>query len=1055
MIRKEIILLFLLTLAGQIFSQDYNFRSFSSAEGLAQSYVYSILQDSRGYLWIGTGDGLTRYDGFAFKNFTTADSLAENFINCGISDGKCLWLGHMNGRLSYYNGKEFMAVDIPQSTMSPVTCFARNSNGRIWAGTYADGLVELNRESGVAKHYLFKDQMAVVSFAFINHVEMLVGTTSGLLYCRLGESNDVEIIRSVSEIPESKITCIQKMRNGSGFYIATENDGIFRLYTEGNNIRISGFDTGKGNELTGIQGIFEDSRSDLWVCTFGSGLIKMDLSLQGELLKVSYFNSPNGFASDNVKTLFEDREGNLWSGNYGEGITQITPKTFSILTFDKPVYGNNIFSIYIDRQYKWIGTGNGLVKMSQQTGGIVRFYDKDSGLPKDTVTSVFSINEKEIWIGTVKNGLFRMDLVHERIRKYPMGSGTLENSITCITGKGDHIWIGTKKGLCHLNNATGAINWYTISQGGLPHNVINGLFIDKSGKIWVSTRSNILTYILDDKVNKIPVSSATGILILGPVTEDKDSRIWAGSTGNGVFMIGSDSIRNLTIKEGLLSNYCYSIICDSSNNLWVGHKDGLSRIRTSDFSVKPIQNIKSETDRYQFNPGAAFRDPWERIWLGSDKGLVSYDPSFEYTRFPPPVLGFTSIKINDEERDIQEKMILPPGDYKIQIGYLGISLKEPSLVKYQYKLEGYDDWSEITGSASVTYNHLQEGSYTFILNAASGDGAVSENPLTMVIIIKKPFWEKVWFYVVMVLSLILLIFFYIKRREYKFRIERKILEEKVTERTIEIMHQKDEIQLQRDLIDKKNEDITSSIMYARQIQNAILPPQELMEKLLPDSFIMNRPKDIVSGDFFWLAEKEGKIVFTVADCTGHGVPGAFMSLLGITLLNEIVNVQGIIRSDAIVTNLRERVIQSLQQSRKDATTSDGIDIALCVLLKERNILQYTGGMNDLVYIRDGELQIVKADHLSVSVVYEDSPPFTMKEIDFKKGDVFYLFSDGYQDQFGGDRNKKYLNHRFYQSLLEIYELPMAKQKEILEQRLREWMKGNIQTDDITVMGIRL
>jgi ligand-binding sensor domain-containing protein/serine phosphatase RsbU (regulator of sigma subunit) len=1053
MIRKEIILLFLLALAGQLSSQNYNFHSFSSQEGLAQSYVYSILQDARGYLWVGTGDGLTRYDGFGFKNFTTADSLADNFINCGISDGKCLWLGHMNGRLSYYNGKAFKAVDIPQSTMSPVTCFARGSDGRIWAGTYGDGLVELNGESGVARHFGFKDQIAVVSFAFIDNVEMLVGTASGLFYCRLGESNVVEIIRSVSEIPESKITCIQKMRNGSGFYVATENDGIFQLNTQSKEFRISGIDMG-GNEFASIQGILEDSRSDLWVCTFGSGLIKMDLSLQGELLKVSYFNGTGGFASNNVKTLFEDREGNLWSGNYGEGITQITPKTFSIFTFDRPEFGNNIFSMYFDRQYKWIGTGNGLVKMNQQTGEIVRFYNKDSGLPKDTVTSIFSVNDKEIWIGTEKNGLFRMDLLHDRIRKYPIGSGNLENSITCITGKGDHVWIGTKKGLCHLNNASGSISWYTISQGGLPHNVINGLFIDRSGKIWVSTQSNILSYIQDEKVYKIPVSSATGILVLGPVTEDKDSHIWAGSTGNGVFMIGPDSIRNLTMNEGLLSNYCYSIICDSNNNLWVGHKEGLSRIRTRDFSVKPIQNIKDVTDRYQFNPGAAFKDPWERIWLGSDKGMVSYDPSFEYTRFPSPVLGFVSIKINDEEKDIQEKMILPPGDYKIQIGYIGINLKEPSLVKYQYKLEGYDDWSEITSSSSVTYNHLQEGTYTFILYASSGDGAVSENPLIMVIIIKRPFWEKVWFYGLMVLSLILLIFTYIKRREYKFRIERKILEEKVTERTIEIMHQKDEIQLQRDLIDKKNADITSSILYALDIQKAILPPLELINKMFPDSFILYRPKDIVSGDFYWLTERESKIVFAVADCTGHGVPGAFMSLLGITLLNEIVNDHGILRSDSIVEVLRERVIQSLRQSRKDITTSDGLDIALCVLDRHREVIQFTGGMNDLVYIRKGELEVVKADHLSVSAVYEDSAPFTKNEIAYQKGDVFYLFSDGYQDQFGGDKNKKYLAHRFFKTLLEIYTLPMIDQKAILEQNLVDWMKDNIQTDDITVMGIR-
>ena len=133
------------------------------------------------------------------------------------------------------------------------------------------------------------------------------------------------------------------------------------------------------------------------------------------------------------------------------------------------------------------------------------------------------------------------------------------------------------------------------------------------------------------------------------------------------------------------------------------------------------------------------------------------------------------------------------------------------------------------------------------------------------------------------------------------------------------------------MIDEKNANITSSIKYASNIQNAVLPPIELIDKLLPDNFILSKPKDIVSGDFYWLAEKDNKIVFTVADCTGHGVPGAFMSLLGITLLNEIVNIQGITRSDVIVTELRDSLIHSLQQSRKDITTSDGFDIALCVL----------------------------------------------------------------------------------------------------------------------------
>ena len=502
-----------------------------------------------GYLWVGTENGLFRYNGFKFENYTTSDSLADNFITCGISDGECLWFGHWNGRLSYFNGKKFIAVNIPQPDLSPITHFAKSPDGQIWVSTYSDGLLKLSKDTGVIKHYLFKDQTIIISFDFLGDNELLVGTNTGLLYCRLKESGEIEIIRPVSEIPESKITCIQKMRNKSGFYIATENDGIFQLTNEDNLFKVSKIIADPDFDFTGIQDIYEDSQSNLWLCSKGNGLIKMSYSASGELTKIIYFNKANGFVTDNVKTVYEDREGNIWSGNYGQGLTLITPKTFSVYKFDNPLYGNNIFSICLNQQYRWIGTENGLVKMDQLTGKIVKFYGKGSGLPKDTVTTIYSTDGKELWIGTGRNGVFRMDVGNEKILKYPIENGVLENSITIITGKGEQVWIGTKKGLWNINSGTNSKNWYSINQGGLPHNFINCLYLDRTGKLWISTPGSTLAYIQDEKVFKIPLNSLSGNLTLGPITEDTDSRIWVGSNGNGVFMIQSDSIVNLTVKK--------------------------------------------------------------------------------------------------------------------------------------------------------------------------------------------------------------------------------------------------------------------------------------------------------------------------------------------------------------------------------------------------------------------------------------------------------------------------------------------------------------------------
>ena len=1047
---KRILIFLLWVLSSHAFSQNYNFRTFNSVDGLTQSYIYSIIQDVHGYLWVGTGDGLYKYNGFTFEKYTTTDSLADNFITCSINDGENLWFGHSNGKVSHFNDKKFHSLSFPESKLSRITHFAKSPDGHIWASSYSDGLWELSEKGDVFRHKLFKDKTSIVTFEFLNDNELLVGTNGGLLYCRLKESGEIEIIRHVEEIPDSKVTCIQKMRNKSGFYVATENDGIFKLIIEDKLFNVSKIIADQDSDFTGIQEIYEDNRPDLWLSSFGNGLIKLIFTSSGKLSKIDYLDNVNGFAT-NVKTVFEDREGNLWCGSYGQGLTQITPKTFSVLKFDV-FYGNDIFSICFDSQFRWIGTENGLLKMDLATGKIIKFYGKGSGLPKDTVTSVYSSDGKELWIGTGKNGVFRMSPGNDKVLKYPLGEEALENSITCITGKGEQVWIGTKKGLCSINTVTNSVKWYTISQGGLPHNYVTCLFIDRTGILWVATHSNTLAYIQDEKVMKVASNSIGGIL---SITEDLNFQIWMGSNGNGVYKIEADSIPNISVKEGLLSNYCYSVICDDHNNIWVGHKGGLSRIRVSDFSLKPIQHIENISDNYQFNSNAIVKDQKGKIWFGSDNGLVSYDPSMENPKQSPPVLGITAIKINDVEKDISDKINLSPGNYKIRFDFLGISLKEPTLVTYQYKLEGYDQWSEITKNTSITYNHLTEGRYIFILHASSGDGAVSENPLTISIIINKPLWKKWWFYLANAILLITLAFIYIKRREIKFLAEKRILEEKVRERTAEIQRQKNEIELKRDEINEKNTNITASIKYASRIQNAVLPPYELIDKLLPDNFILSKPKDIVSGDFFWLAEKDYKTIFTVADCTGHGVSGAFMSLLGITFLNEIVNIEGITRSVDIVDKLREKIIHSLQQGRKDIPSSDGMDIALCVMDKQHRTIQYTGGMSNLVFIRDGKLEVLRGDRFSVCVAYINSAPFTMKEFEYKTGDVLYLFSDGYPDQFGGEHDRKYFVHRLYVELLDIHRLPLTKQKEILDKNHNEWMGDNEQTDDITVLGIRL
>jgi serine phosphatase RsbU (regulator of sigma subunit)/Tfp pilus assembly protein PilF len=263
-----------------------------------------------------------------------------------------------------------------------------------------------------------------------------------------------------------------------------------------------------------------------------------------------------------------------------------------------------------------------------------------------------------------------------------------------------------------------------------------------------------------------------------------------------------------------------------------------------------------------------------------------------------------------------------------------------------------------------------------------------------------------------------------------------------------------EIKHQRDQIFQQKQEITDSIHYARRIQNAILPPETMLNRLA-DHFILYKPRDIVSGDYYWMTQKDDSTVVVAADCTGHGVPGALMSMLGISFMNEIVNKSDMPQPNEILNKLRENVVNSLHQKGVEGETQDGMDLSLCIINHEKTKLQFAGAYNPLYLIRDDVLIEYKPDKMPIGIYKDKTDSFTNHEINIHAGDVLYLLTDGYVDQFGGPKAKKFMVKKFKDLLLEIYKKTMKEQKEILSSILDEW-KGNIdQIDDILVMGIRI
>ncbi len=264
----------------------------------------------------------------------------------------------------------------------------------------------------------------------------------------------------------------------------------------------------------------------------------------------------------------------------------------------------------------------------------------------------------------------------------------------------------------------------------------------------------------------------------------------------------------------------------------------------------------------------------------------------------------------------------------------------------------------------------------------------------------------------------------------------------------------EKITRQREELELKNRNITDSLVYASYMQQALLPSEDFFKSIIPDSFIFFKPKDIVSGDFYWITKKDDRIFVVAADCTGHGVPGALMSMIGVELLNKLILDQDIMQPSEILGILGKGIARTFGSENYDKSTllKDGMDIGLCAIDEKKAEIQYSGAFFPMYIIRDNKLTEIKGDRMSVGVPGELS--FTNKTMKMEPGDIIYMFSDGYADQFGGPNNKKFMYRRFRHLLLTIHRFPMDEQKIIIQDSIETWRRESEQVDDMIVIGIR-
>ena len=1067
----------LLILPTKIKAQQNNFRIFSIEQGLPQSTVFEIVQDKRGYLWIGTnGGGVCRFDGLNFVTFSKKNGVSGNVIRSVFEDSRGrLWIGTDDG-ITLFDGYDFKAINEKQGFSGKnVLCISENDNQDVLAGTSDGGLNIIrytNDSLQISK--ITKNEGLITNFIF----DAIKGPNNKLWLAMVGGINIINLDDSLPgiqhlmkglNIPSHIITTLEADKSGN-LWCGSLNEGLFKIENAFNNdsAKVARFKSVEAFQNQTIWDILCDSDGCIWIATDKTGVIKIDKSNLENVTpdNLITYNQTHGLPSNQVLKVYEDSEGNIWMGTNGNGLCQFLGDHFTHYTTNEGLPGNQVFSICQNKKGDyWLGTyGGGLVKMQlKNEKPVFQYFTTKNGLPDDFISSLTLTPDQTLWIATSNRGIGKFE--NNKWKSYNKNDGLVNDHVYCIfsDSKGN-IWCGTQGG---ISKFTGH-KFINISQyEGLIHNEVQTIIEDKKGNIWFGTLGGLSW---TDGRLMTDYDETDGLVEkrVKALAEDNKGNIWIGTFGGGLFRynhnIDSVPITYITDEKLLGSNNIYSLIFQNDSVLIVGTDNGFNKVYLD--SRKNIKFVKNydKSDGFigiENNLNALYKDRSGNIWFGTVKGLTQCNPSKEKINNQPPRTHITDLRLFFENIDWGEKtdsikpwfripasLELPYSKNHLTFKFSGVSLKNPYKIRYSFMLEGLDEsWSPPSMQKEASYPGLSPGKYSFKVKAGNENNIWNTEPIVFNFIIKPPFWQRWWFYLSIAAIVAISIIAYIKYRERQLKIENRILEEKVKERTRKIEKQKLEIE-------EKNKYILDSIGYAKRIQDAVMPSKEKLDKILPEYFILFKPRDIVSGDFYWITHKDNKIIIVAADCTGHGVPGAFMSMLGVAFLNEIVNKSSISSANKILNQLRNNVKQTLSQSGRDQETRDGMDLALCIFDYNKQVCQYAGAYNPLYIFKNGDFIECKADKMPIGIHVNEKDTFTNHNIHFKKGDTFYLFSDGYVDQFGGKTGKKFMAKPFKKLLSDIYHEPMDKQKELLDEALENWQGSHNQVDDVLVIGIR-
>lgn len=1037
-VRLSILLLLLVNAFTTAFGQRYDFVVHQQESGLAGNQVNDISQDNSGVIWAATNNGVSAFDGVSFENLDSNSGLAEELCTTiHIAKNGNVWIGHQTGGVSVIHDNEVVIYSEENGLVNnEVHDIIQSEDGRIWVATFG-GVSVFDGNQWNA--YTTENGLS------FNNTQVLIESSEGQIWAgsygagvNIISGNSVSQLHLADGLVNNYVTSL--LEADGKLYVGT----LGGISTWNGNV----FDNGYAQRSlfsNQINGLALDANNKLWLATF-NGAVR--LNENSELV----LSEQNGLTENEVLDVFIDSQDNVWLGTK-IGLIRVRNLAFSHYesTEDLDLYPSSIF--LDSKNNLWAGNeAGGVLKYDGEM--FVQAFD-DPDINDHNISAIAEDSEGNLWFGTADfGGLFQFD--GERFYIYSDEFGLADNNINCLTTYDGLLFIGTPNGLSTYDGMDFEMVYISDDFGT---NHITALQVSRDGTLIIGSK--------DGKVHLYKEGDVTPLEALNTnsaITDIASTEFGLCFTtqNDGVWIVDGESILHVSDKEGLPDSKTQFVFQDGGV-LYVGGKSSIHALTIQKDSVA-VNSFSYNHGYLGGTPKDAALSKKDDVWfIGTEKGITRFNPEELNEISAQPAVEFVDLQLSYESVNWQKQgfsvneqgfpvdLDLPYTDNNLRFFFRGIDHQNPEGVRYKWRLEGYEkDWIPLTEQTVANYPSLPHGDYTFQVVACNGNGTCSPSPTTYSFTINPPFWKAWWFHVSLAIIIIGSTVFFIKRRERVLREEKELLEATVEERTKELREQKEIVELQ-------NEHITESIEYASNIQKAILPSVSEMQRAFEDHFVMYRPKDTVGGDFYWVYSQDDISWAAAVDCTGHGVAGAFMSMIGSDLLNQIIIEKQIQEPATVLDELDKGIKLAFAQSEKEFETDQGMDVSLVRLDRKAKTLKFAGAQRPLFMVVDGELQEVEGDKVSISCAEQmNAEQFNSHQLSYSSGTKLYLFSDGIVDQFGGPKGKKFMQRRLRDFINENHHLSLTDQATALDNTFDDW-KGteHDQLDDVMLMAIQL